>query len=107
MIGPASSARSELERRAIGSAFQRTSKPRCDKAAFAKKVAHYLAELNAIHPFREGNGRTQLSFLILLAEQAGHPLQLEKLDPAEMLDATIMSFGGDERALEKLLAGLL
>jgi cell filamentation protein len=78
-----------------------------DKAAFAKKVAHYLAELNAIHPFREGNGRTQLSFLILLAEQAGHPLQLEKLDPAEMLDATIMSFGGDKRALEKLLAGLL
>jgi cell filamentation protein len=78
-----------------------------DAAAFAQKAAHYLAELNAIHPFREGNGRTQLSFLIQLAEHAGHPLQLDKLDPAEMLDATIMSFGGDESALEKLLARLL
>lgn len=78
-----------------------------DASAFAKKAAHYLAELNAIHPFREGNGRTQLSFLILLAEHAGHPLKLEKLDPAEMLDATIMSFGGDEGALEQLLASLL
>jgi len=78
-----------------------------DAGAFAKKAAHYLAELNAIHPFREGNGRTQLSFLTLLAEQAGHPLDLSKLDPGEMLDATIMSFGGDEVALEKLLLGLL
>lgn len=78
-----------------------------DAATFARKAAYYLAELNAIHPFREGNGRTQLSFLTLLAEHAGHPLKLEKLDPAEMLDATIMSFGGDEDALEALLANLL
>lgn len=78
-----------------------------DTATFASRAAHYLAELNAIHPFREGNGRTQLSFLTLLAEQAGHPLNLEKLDPTEMLDATIMSFGGDEGALARLLTSLL
>lgn len=23
---------------------------------FAERAAHYIAELNAIHPFREGNG---------------------------------------------------
>jgi hypothetical protein len=28
---------------------------------FAENAAHFLAELNAIHAFREGNGRTQLS----------------------------------------------
>ncbi len=78
-----------------------------DAATFAKRTAHYLAELNAIHPFREGNGRAQLSFLVLLADQAGHPLRMEKLDPELMLEATIMSFGGNEGALEKLLAGLL
>lgn len=27
-------------------------------AEFASKAAHFLADLNAIHPFREGNGRT-------------------------------------------------
>jgi cell filamentation protein len=41
---------------------------------FAEGAAHFLAEVNAIHAFREGNGRTQLSFLKILAERAGHPL---------------------------------
>ncbi len=31
-------------------------------AEFSTKAAHFLAELNAIHAFREGNGRTQLTF---------------------------------------------
>jgi cell filamentation protein len=35
--------------------------------AFSVKAAHFLAELNAIHAFREGNGRTQLTFFTLLA----------------------------------------
>ncbi|WP_348642746.1 Fic family protein [Mesorhizobium sp. B2-4-15] len=35
---------------------------------FAKHLAHVIAELNAVHPFREGNGRTQLAFLAMLAE---------------------------------------
>ncbi len=65
---------------------------------FAQKAAHFLAELNAVHPFREGNSRTQLSFLTLLAERAGHPLDLDRLDPKSMLDAIIASFGGSERA---------
>ena len=73
--------------------------------SFAKKAAHFLAELNAIHPFREGNGRTQLSFLTLLAERADHPLA-DQLDPQAILAATIASFGGDEAPLTKLIAQL-
>jgi cell filamentation protein len=38
----------------------------------ARKAAHFLAELNALHAFREGNGRTQLTFFALLADRAGH-----------------------------------
>jgi cell filamentation protein len=78
-----------------------------DAAAFANKAAHLLAELNAIHPFRDGNGRTQLSFLTVLAERADHPLRLERLDPKAMLSATVGSFGGDEGALTKLIGDLL
>lgn len=74
---------------------------------FAKAAAHFLAELNAIHPFREGNGRTQLTFLTLLAEQAGHPLHLERLDPEAILATTIESFAGDETALEQQITSLL
>jgi len=78
-----------------------------DEVEFAKQAAHFLAELNAIHPFREGNGRTQLSFLALLAEVAGHPLDLDRLDPQGILEATIESFGGDERALAEQIGRLL
>jgi cell filamentation protein len=76
-------------------------------ADFAKKAAHLLAELNAIHPFREGNGRTQLSFLAILADQAGHPLNMDKLKPKAMLKATIASFDSDEAPLVNVLSKLM
>jgi cell filamentation protein len=77
------------------------------KAEFAKRSAHFLAELNAIHPFREGNGRIQLSFLGILAEQAGHPLDFESLKPDEILNAIIESFAGDEDKLCQVIGDLI
>jgi cell filamentation protein len=74
---------------------------------FASKAAHFLAELNVIHAFREGNGRSQLSFFAMLAERAGHPLDLERLDPGAMLDAMIASFDGDETELAQIIASLV
>ena len=74
-----------------------------DARTFAGRAAHFLAELNAIHPFREGNGRTQLSFLVALAERAGHPISLEGFNPKAMLEATIASFGGNEKPLADLI----
>lgn len=74
---------------------------------FAAKAAHFLAELNVIHAFREGNGRSQLSFFAMLAELAGHPLDLERLDPGAMLDAMIAGFDGDETELAQVIAGLV
>lgn len=74
---------------------------------FAAMAAHFLSELNAIHPFREGNGRTQNVFLILLADQAGHPLDLDHLDPPALLQAMIASFHGDEKPLAHLIRGLI
>jgi cell filamentation protein len=44
-----------------------------DDSVFADKAAHFLAELNVIHAFREGNGRSQLTFFALLADYAGLP----------------------------------
>src|SRR5262245_53698835 len=76
------------------------------KSEFARGAAHFLAELNAIHPFREGNGRTQLTFLALLGASAGYPLNLDKLDPGATLDAMIKSFKGDEAPLATLIEDL-
>jgi len=74
---------------------------------FALRSAHVIAELNAIHPFREGNGRTQLAFLTLLAARAGHPLDMLRLDPPRMLAAMVGSFQGDEAPLADEIGRLL
>jgi cell filamentation protein len=78
-----------------------------DASAFAGEASHFLAELNAIHAFREGNGRSQLTFFTLLADHAGHPIDLDRLNPDEMLDAMIASFDGDESKLANVIMGLI
>ena len=34
-----------------------------DKDAFVVRIAELLADINALHPFREGNGRAQRDFI--------------------------------------------
>jgi len=74
---------------------------------FSAQAAHFLSELNAIHAYREGNGRTQLTFLAMLADNAGHPLDLEAFDPDVMLEAMIESFEGDEKKLVRAIRELI
>jgi cell filamentation protein len=74
---------------------------------FADKAAHFLAELNVIHAFREGNGRSQLTFFTLLADYAGHSLDLSRLDPTAFLNAMIASFDGDEATLAGVVKELI
>ena len=75
--------------------------------AFNKKAASFMSTLNAIHPFREGNGRTQLAFFTLLADNAGHPLNSELLDPEEYLHAMITAFNDDEDPLQNVIFKLI
>jgi len=42
-----------------------------DREQFAERLTYYYAEINAVHPFREGNGRTQRAFLGQIAKAAG------------------------------------
>ena len=74
---------------------------------FSTRSAHFLAELNAIHAFREGNGRTQLAFFTLLADRAGHPVRNTILRPEVILDAMITSFKGDEAPLVSVISTLI
>jgi cell filamentation protein len=62
-----------------------------DDAAFASRAAHYLGELNTIHPFREGNGRVQREFIRELAAEAGHRINWNRVTRAQMVDASIES----------------
>jgi cell filamentation protein len=56
---------------------------------FAERAADTMAELNAIHPFREGNGRTQRVFIEELAKAAGHPLDFTVVSRERMIQASI------------------
>ena len=53
-----------------------------------KKLAYYISELNVLHPFREGNGRTIREFARQLALKNGYVLNLTKVSPREMLEAS-------------------
>ncbi len=74
---------------------------------FTVRVAHYLAEINAIHPFREGNGRAQRAFFSQLAADAGWRIHWERMDASENVDASVASMHGDEQPLTSMLAGLI
>ena len=62
-----------------------------DSVAFASHGAYYLGELNAIHPFREGNGRTQREFIRQLAAEAGHRINWNRVTREQMYAASIES----------------
>ena len=76
-------------------------------ADFAVQAAGFLANLNAIHPFREGNGRCQISFLGLLASNAGLPFLAHRLDPVSTIDAMIASFSGKTGPLAMIIQNLV
>lgn len=73
------------------------------QAEFVDAAAHYHGEINALHPFREGNGRAQRAFLAQLAAEAGHPLDWSGLDEGENIEASVASLHGDLGPLRRLL----
>jgi cell filamentation protein len=56
---------------------------------FAKQAADIMAEINTVHPFREGNGRTQRVFMEQLAHTAGHDLDFTVISKERMIQASI------------------
>jgi cell filamentation protein len=74
---------------------------------FVEMAADFLGELNAIHPFREGNGRAQLSFMHLVGKAAAFPFDLARVQRDTFLPAMISSFHGELNPLKGELASLL
>jgi cell filamentation protein len=71
------------------------------------RLAHYMAEINAAHPFREGNGRTQRAFIAQLAAEAGHHLAWEKLTADRNIAAAVAAMGGNNSPLRAAIAEVL
>ena len=67
-----------------------------------KGLAYYLSELNVLHPFREGNGRTIREFIRELAFFNGYVLDLQNTTSEELLKASVDSIA-DTKELEETL----
>lgn len=75
-----------------------------DVEKLADRLAYYLGEINAIHPFREGNGRTQRKFIELLAAHNGYTLVFDGITKEEMYMACEEAMRSDHTQLTKLFA---
>ena len=71
---------------------------------FAEQAAYYFGELNAAHPFREGNGRTQREFIRELGLKAGHYIDWRETTAEEMVEASRLSHvRGDASLFAKVI----
>ena len=75
-----------------------------DRKAMIEKIAFYLSEVNAIHPFREGNGRTQRMYFRQMCVYNGRfRLDFSNATREEMRQASIQSFACKYDAMERLI----
>ena len=75
--------------------------------ACAKRMAFYLSEVNAIHPFREGNGRTTRLFFESFAKANGWNLCISQIPHQIFVEGMIESMSGPLDKLENALAQVL
>lgn len=74
----------------------------CTEDNIAARAAYYLGEINAVHPFREGNGRTQREFIRELLLPTGFYVDYSRCNAKMMLYASINAFAGDYTLMTEL-----
>lgn len=74
-----------------------------DLDSMVSRLSYYLCEINAIHPFREGNGRTQRLFVKQLALDADYHLDFTGITDEEMIVASVRGFVLDYSPMENLV----
>lgn len=78
-----------------------------NRDAFAVQAGEIIGDVNYVHPFREGNGRTQLQYLKQLATRAEHQIDLSRLDPDAWIEASKISHEGDYRMMGECIRNAL
>ena len=82
--------------------------PAHEQTSLAQKLGEILDTVNELHPFREGNGRTQREFLRLLAQEKGYLLELNPPDNADVFQQYMTgTIKADVEMLTDLIAKLL
>lgn len=93
----------DVHRRLVQSRFLSGLSP----VDFAGQAAVIMGDINYVHPFRDGDGRTQLQYLKQLAGQAGHTLDLAQLGGQRWVEASVLSHATDYSLMVSIIAQAL
>ena len=66
------------------------------------ELTDFYSSLNYLHPFREGNGRTQRLYFRQLVQRTGYKLDFAAVDSDRMMIATIQAASGIDTALQEI-----
>lgn len=78
-----------------------------DRTEFLERFTHYFVEVNVIHPFREGNGRTQRAFFRHLAAHVGWDMDISRVVGERYIEGCKAGMVGDLRPLTNLFDTVL
>jgi len=70
---------------------------------FSQRAGYYMGELNVIHPFREGNGRTLREYIGQIAKEAGYEIRWGGIDRKDMTQASIEAYQGSSERMARLI----
>ena len=73
------------------------------RSQFIHRLAHYYSELNVIHPFRDGNGRSQRILFEVICINAGYEIRWNPIERTEWIEANIAAYSLQTEKLEALL----
>ncbi len=75
-----------------------------DFDSFIENLVDFYCSTNLLHPFREGNGRTQRAFFVQLIHYCGYEWDISKVDQDELMIASIQSANGITDLLKEILS---
>ncbi len=94
---------SEAERLFDSTGVEPASDSGAERQWFIDTAAPFLIELNVIHPFRDGNGRTMRLFVELWANSIGLKLDWGRVVPERIVEAMSHGVSHDDSLLREVL----
>lgn len=93
----------EYAKEVFGDFYSSCEKNKHDRDAYLHEFVRHYADMNALHPFREGNGRSQREFARELCLACGYVFDLTSTSYKQMIRASVASFDhGDNSGFEEI-----
>lgn len=74
---------------------------------FVSNIVDFYCVTNMLHPFREGNGRTQRIFISQLIRFAGYDINFSSINVDDLMSATVQAANGVDVYLKEIFANAI